>query len=64
MVERSQINPEVIELNLANLKRLKIGELREMLKEHTWKGGSTSVSSDLRLLIKYVIRKKNEYVSD
>ena len=60
MVDFRELKPEVVELNYATLKKLKISELQEMLKEHTWRGEVIPVDSDFKLLVKYVLEKKNE----
>ena len=59
MVHFMEIKLETRTLNHANLKRLKISELKGMLKEHTWKGEVISVDPDLKLLIKYILERKN-----
>jgi len=59
MVNFMEIKLETIKLNYANLKRLKIGELKEMLEEHTWKDKVVEVGNNFKLLVKYVLERKN-----
>ncbi len=62
-VELKEVNASVFLLNNANLRKLEIGELEEMLEDHTWAGEVVAVNPEFRLLVKYVLGKKNAYVT-
>ena len=57
-VEVIKMDGVVRDSNHANLKKLDIDELQEMLKDHAWNGEVISVSPDLKLLICSVLEKR------
>jgi len=59
MVHLEEIEQEVVEMNLGNLRNLKIEELLEMLEPHVWQERVVLPSEGFMKLVKYVLGKRN-----